>query len=207
MPLYDWMSASNINVAMWRASTRHIVFGMPMNTTSWQVGDLVVVGVFTALIKASTMIVTFAGGGMNPLALLLKNCLFTTLLIVLLYKVSKFGVILLFTLVSAIVSLLLMGSGITLMPAILLAGLVAEGLVFLCGGYTKPLALLLGVAVYDLLSKGFALGLSWLVMREQPELLLTVSFMIAIGYVGSLVGLGGGMAFVRELRHAGIIHN
>ncbi len=178
-----------------------------MNKTSWQVSDLVVVGVFTALIKATTLVVTFAGGGMNPLALLLKNCLFTTLLVVLLYKVRKFGVLMLFTVVSAIVSLLLMGSGITLLPAMLLAGLAAEGLVMLCGGYTKTFALLLGVATYDLLSKGLALGFSWLVMREQPELLLTVSVMIVIGYVGSIAGLGGGVAFARELRHAGIIHN
>ncbi len=174
---------------------------------SWQVSDLVVIGVFTALIKATALLITFAGGGMNPITLIVKNCVFTTLLVVLLYKVRRFGVLLLFTLVSAIVSLLLMGSGITLLPAMLLAGLFAEGLVFLCGGYTKTPALLLGVATYDILSKGLALGFSWLVMREQPELLLTVSVMILIGYVGSIIGLGGGVAFVRELRHAGIVHN
>ncbi len=177
------------------------------NKIPWQVSDLVVVGVFTALIKAMSMLITFAGGGMNPLTLIIKNCVFTALLVVLLYKVRRFGVLMLFTLVSAIVSLLLMGSGITLLPAMLLAGLFAEGLVMLCGGYSKTPALLLGVASYDLLSKGLALGFSWLVMREQPELLLTVTIMIIIGYVGSILGLGGGVAFVRELRHAGIIHN
>ncbi len=174
---------------------------------SWKVGDLVVVGVFTALIKATTLVVSFAGGGINPLSLILKNCIFTALLVVLVYKVRKPGVLLLFTFVSAIVSLLLMGSGVTLFPALLLAGLFAEGVVRICGGYYKTFALLFGIAIYDIFSKAFALFFSWLVMREQPELLILVSIMISIGYVGSLLGLGGGIAFVRELRHAGIVHN
>jgi energy-coupling factor transport system substrate-specific component len=42
-------------------------------------------------------------------------------------------------------------------------------------------------------------------MREQPALLATITLMVSIGYVGALMGLFGGLAFVKELRHAGIV--
>jgi len=172
----------------------------------WLVSELIVIGIFAAVIKIVSLAVAFAGGGMNPLTLLLKNAIFTILLVVLLHKVRKFGTLTLFTAVSAIVSLLLMGSGVTLLPAALVACLLAEGLIVLTGGYRNMFSLLLGVAAYDLLTKGLALGMSWLMMREQPELIITVAIMIGLGYFGSLIGLGGGFIFVKELRHAGIIH-
>lgn len=172
----------------------------------WLVSELIVIGIFAAVIKIVSLAIAFAGGGMNPLTLMLKNAVYTILLVVLLHKVRKFGALTLFTAVSGLVSLLLMGSGITLLPAMLLACLVSEGLILLTGGYKSMFSLLLGVAAYDLLTKGLALGMSWLMMREQPELIITVTIMIAIGYAGSVLGLGGGVIFVKELRHAGIVH-
>ncbi len=172
----------------------------------WQVSELIVIGIFAAVIKIVSLVVAFAGGGMNPLTLLLKNAIYTILLIVLLHKVRKFGALTLFTAISALVSLLLMGSGVTLLPAMLVACLISETLIVLTGGYGSMFSLLLGVATYDLLTKGLSLGMSWVVMREQPQLMITVSIMIAIGYVGSILGLGGGVIFVKELRHAGIVH-
>lgn len=172
----------------------------------WLVSELIVIGIFAAIVKIITLAVAFAGGGMNPLTLMLKNAIYTILLVVLLHKVRKFGALTLFTTVSALISLLLMGSGIILLPTMLVACLIAETLIVLTGGYGNMFSLLLGVGAYDLLSKGLALGLSWLVMREQPELIITATIMIVIGYAGSVLGLGGGVMFVKELRHAGIIH-
>ncbi|MEF2146366.1 MAG: MptD family putative ECF transporter S component [Desulfovibrionaceae bacterium] len=172
---------------------------------NWPVRDLIMIGIFAAIIKISSLVVAFAGGGMNPLTLLLKNAIHTTLLVVLLYKVRRFGTLTLFVCVSAVVGLLLMGGGITLLPAMIVAGLLAEAFIVLFGGYANTFALLFGVALFDLLTKSLSLGMSWLMMREQPALLVTVSLMVTVGYVGSLMGLGGGVMFVKELRHAGIV--
>lgn len=57
-------------------------------------------GVFAAAAKVSTLLVALAGGGMNPVSLLLKNLIYTTLLVVMLYRVRKAGTLLLFSLVS-----------------------------------------------------------------------------------------------------------
>ena len=74
---------------------------------------------------------------MNPVSLLLKNLIYTTLLVVMLYRVRKAGTLLLFSLVSMLVSALLLGASITLLPAILLGALMAEASVALCGGYGR----------------------------------------------------------------------
>lgn len=171
----------------------------------WLVSELITIGIFAAVIKVSSLAIALAGGGMNPVTLILKNAVFTALLVVLLHKVRVFGTLTLFTLISAVVSLLLMGAGITLLPAMLLAGLLSEALVKVLGGYGRTAALMLGVAMFDLLSKALALGFSWLMMREQPALMITSTVMVTVGYLGSLLGLFGGVAFVKELRHAGIV--
>ena len=49
--------------------------------------ELVVIGVFAASVKVVTMLIALAGGGLNPVSLILKNLVFTTLMVVLLYKV------------------------------------------------------------------------------------------------------------------------
>ncbi len=173
----------------------------------WKLQDLVTIGVFAAVTKVSSLLVALVGGGMNPLTMILKNLVFTTLVVVLLYKVRKFGTLLLFVLVSTIISMLLMGGNLFLLPPMLLAGLLAEGIIVVSGGYTKSLQLLIGVGLYDLLYKSSALALSWLYMREQPELLVMATIAVVIGYLGSIIGLFTGMLFVRELRHACIIRN
>lgn len=43
-------------------------------------------------------------------------------------------------------------------------------------------------------------------MREMPEMLLMVALIIAVGYVGAIIGLFTGLYSARELRHAGIIN-
>ncbi|MBB5144719.1 MptD family putative ECF transporter S component [Desulfovibrio intestinalis] len=171
----------------------------------WSAHELVVIGVFSAAAKISTLLVALAGGGMNPVSLLLKNLVFTTLLIVMLYKVRKPGTLLLFVLINMLVSALLLGASITLLPAMLAAALVAETAVALAGGYARPWGPLVAVAVFDLLFRICSLGVSWLYMRENPAMLVAAVPIVILGYAGALIGLFTGVRAVRELRHAGIV--
>ena len=173
----------------------------------WEVRDLAVIGIFSALTKVASLAVALIGGGMNPLTLILKNLIFTTLLIVLLFKVRKFGTLMLFIIVNTIFAMLLMGSGFFLLPPMLVAGICAEGLIVALGGYKKTVNLMLGVALYDLLFKAGSVGISWFFVREQPQVLWFTTVMVAIGYSGALAGLFVGVKFVKELRHAGIVRN
>ena len=108
---------------------------------------------------------------------------------------------------------LLWSAGVLRKPAhvlcavLLLAAGCAEAAMVCSGGMRKPWAPVLGVAVYDLTSKVFSLGVSWLFMRESPALLYVIVPIVVIGYVGSLCGLFSGVRAVRELRHAGIVRN
>ena len=61
--------------------------------------ELVTLGVFAATSKLVTLVIALAGGGPNPISLILKNLVFTTLLIVMLYKLRKFGTLTLYMLV------------------------------------------------------------------------------------------------------------
>lgn len=169
----------------------------------WQSRELVLIGVFAVAAKLSSLLIALAGGGMNPVSLIAKNLVFTTLLIVLLTKVPKFGTLLLFTTVSMIVSVCLMGGSLTLLPSSLLAALVGELFVKLTGGETKPWAPWVAAGFYDLVSKGLSLGVSYLFMRESPQLLWTVVPIVILGYAGSLIGLWFGWKTVGELKHAG----
>ena len=174
------------------------------NRHYWSARELVVLGVFSAAAKLSTLLVALVGGGMNPVSLLAKNLIFTTLLVVMLYKVRKPGTLALFVLVNMLISMLLLGGSVTLLPAMLLAAGCAEAAMACSGGMWAPV---LGAAVYDLTSKVFSLGVSWLFMRESPALLYVIVPIVVIGYVGSLCGLFSGVRAVRELRHAGIVRN
>ncbi|MEG6593369.1 hypothetical protein V6C16_10435, partial [Desulfovibrio sp. 1188_IL3213] len=89
----------------------------------WSAHELVVIGVFSAAAKISTLLIALAGGGMNPVSLLLKNLVFTTLLVVMLFKVRKPGTLVLFVLINMLVSALLLGASLTLLPAMLAAAL------------------------------------------------------------------------------------
>ena len=60
------------------------------------------------------------------MSLLAKNLIFTTLLVVMLYKVRKPGTLALFVLVNMLISMLLLGGSVTLLPAMLLAAGCAE---------------------------------------------------------------------------------
>lgn len=168
--------------------------------------ELVVLGVFAAATKVVTLVIALAGGGLNPISLVLKNLVFTTLLVVLLYKVRKLGTLSLFAVISGLISFLLLGGGITSIPTALAATLIAEFIVFITGGFKRFYAPVLAVFLYDLISKLLSLGVSFLIMRESPGLMLVVVVIVGVGYIGSLFGLYTGVRSARELKHAGIIH-
>ena len=171
----------------------------------WEARELVLVGVFAAAAKLSSLLIALAGGGMNPVSLVAKNLVYTTLIIVLLTKVPKAGTLLLFTVISMIVSVCLMGGSLTLLPAALAGALLGELCIWLTGGAVKPWSPWVEVGVYDLVSKGLSLGVSFLFMRESPSLMTMVVPIVLIGYLGSLGGLWFGCKTVKELRHAGFV--
>lgn len=179
----------------------------PARTLRWSAHDLVVIGVFSATAKLSTLVVALAGGGINPVTLLLKNLIFTTMLVVMLYKVRTPGTLVLFVLVNMLVSLLLLGGSVTLLPSMLGGALLGEAAAFAAGGLLRPWGPVLAVGVYDLSSKILSLGMSWLTIRESPGMLVPVAIIVALGYAGSFMGLFSGVRAVRELRHAGIVRS
>lgn len=171
----------------------------------WQVRELVMLGVFSAAAKLSTLLVALVGGGLNPVTLMAKNCIFTTLLVVLLFKIRKPGTLTLFMVVNFIISLMLLGRSFTLLIPLVIASALAEGLMWLSGGQEKPWGPYIGVGVYDFVSKALSLGMSWLMVRENPGMVYLVVPIVLIGWFGSVIGLFFGYKSVKELRHAGFI--
>ena len=173
----------------------------------WSVQELVVIGVFSAAVKISTLLVALVGGGPNPVGFLVKNLVFTTLFVVMLYRVRRPGTLTLFILINMLISMLLLGANVSLLPSMLGGALLAEFVVLAGGGMKRAWGPVLGVAVYDLTSKILSLGISWLFMRENPAMFMVVVPFVVIGYIGSVGGLFTGVRAVGELRHAGIIRN
>ena len=171
----------------------------------WGARDLVVIGVFAATAKLSTVLIAMVGGGMNPVSLLLKNVVFTTLLVIMLYKVRQPGTLSLFVIVSALVNFLLLGGNVTLIPPMLVAALVSEAVMKFVKSLGWEGAVFWGVGCFDFLSKGLSLAVSYLMMRESPALMAVVLPIVLIGYAGSLIGLYTGYRSMKELRHEGIV--
>lgn len=171
----------------------------------WGARDLVVIGVFAATAKLSTVLIAMVGGGMNPVSLLLKNVVFTTLLVIMLYKVRQPGTLSLFVIVSALVNFLLLSGNVTLIPPMLAAALVSEAVMKFVKSLGWKGAVFWGVGCFDFLSKGLSLAVSYLMMRESPALMAVVLPIVLIGYAGSLIGLYTGYRSMKELRHAGIV--
>ncbi len=180
-----------------------------MKTTPlyWKPSELIVIGIFTGLIKVASLLIALAGGGMNPVTLVLKNTVATSLLIILVHKVPRFGVLSLYALINSLVSLLMMGGNPMGLFGVLLGGVVCDLFLRLVDGYKTPLWILVGVAGFDFISRLVSLGYSFLLYREEPSLFIMGTIVVSLGYLGCLMGLGAGSVFVKELKHAGIIRN
>ncbi len=173
--------------------------------SQWSAHELVVVGIFAAASKVTTLLVALAGGGMNPISLMGKNLIFTMLLIVMLCKVSRPGTLMLFTVINIIVSMLLMGASVTLLPPLLAGALLGELSMWPCRNSNRLWPKVIGAAVFDIVTKVLSLCVSYLITRENAGMMVMVVPFVTIGYIGSLGGLYTGVRAVRELQHAGII--
>ncbi len=173
----------------------------------WQPRELVVIGVFSALIKLSSLLIAIAGGGMNPVTLGLKNLVATMLLVVLIAKVRKPGTLLLFVVISSIVSALLNSVQLFLLPGAIIAALTGEVVLYLVRKHHELASILMSIAIFDFVSRLISLTLSYLMFRESMGLFVMAAIIIAIGYIGCVLGLGSGILFTKELKHAGIIRH
>lgn len=171
----------------------------------WSTRELVTIGIFATVIKASAIMVAFMGGGMNPITLAAKNCLYVTLMLVLLHKVPRPWTMTLAVAVTSLVSLLLMGQGILHAPTAIVGAVAGEGLIRLMGGYGKTRNLVAGILTAEILTKAMGLALSWLAMREQPGMIIPAAIFVLIGSTGAFIGALTGIRFIKELRHAGVI--
>ncbi len=181
------------------------VTGYMLKERYWEAGELITIGTFAALIKVSTMLIAIAGGGMNPVSLVLKNIVGTSLLVILVYKVRKFGVMSLYSVIGGLVSLLSMGDNIMILLGTVIAGFICDCFIALFDGYRKVWVFVSGVGLFDLLSRTISLGYSWFLFREDMRLFIMGVVIVSIGYFGCLIGLPIGIFFAKELRHAGII--
>ena len=167
--------------------------------------ELVTLGVFAATSKLVTLVIALAGGGPNPISLILKNLVFTTLLIVMLYKLRKFGTLTLYMLVANLVSFLLLGGGFTSIIVSVLSAVFTEIMVSMCGGVKRSYAPFLAVFIFDILSRLASLGASYVFLRETPAMMVMVVVIMAVGYIGAFLGIFTGIWASKELTKASII--
>ncbi len=176
------------------------------NEKHWENIDLITIGTFAALIKVSGYLITICGGGMNPIAFILKNIMITALTIVLCYKVRKFGTLSLYLVISFLFGMIITGGGGYIsFPLMFLGAFLSDGIIWLLGGYKKSFALMAGVAFYDIYSRIIGFAISYLTVRENASLMGMAIIVVGIGYIGCLIGLPSGIYLLKELRHAGIV--
>ena len=171
----------------------------------WAARELVAIGIFAAAAKLTSLLIALAGGGMNPATLLLKNLVFTTLVVVMLYKVRKQWTLLLFTTVNMLISLILLGGSVTLIPTAFAAALLGEGAMRLAGGPKSRFGVFAGVGVSDFAAKVLSLGVSFLFARETPALVWMVVPFVAIGYIGSFAGEASRRRMMQDVPKADVV--
>lgn len=178
------------------------------NPFAFTTGELVTIGLFAGASKAASLMVALIGGGPNPITLLLRNAVLAALMMVLLIKVTRPGTLTLSTVVSVLLGLFLLGSATLSLPGIIMACIIAEIFMVAFAPLNCPvLTAAVGIAVSEFLRRGVSLGMSYIAMREQPELLIPSIIFMSFSYIGVLVGIYGGFKMSKELRHAGLIQN
>lgn len=178
------------------------------NPFAFTTGELVTIGLFAGAAKAFSLVIALAGGGMNPITLILKNAVWAALWLILLIKVPRPGTLTLANVLAALVGLFLLGSAMLSLPGVIAACVLAEIVMLSLQTVSSRItAAVVGVALSELLTRGVSLGLSYIGMREQPMLLIPAIIIVMVGYIGIIIGLFGGMRMTKELRHAGLIQN
>lgn len=170
--------------------------------------DLVIIGLFAGAGKAATLMIALAGGGMNPVTLVLKSAVFSALWVVMLTKVPKIGALTLANTVAGLLGLFLLGQSMVSLPSLILATLAVEMLIKALGGFKNRIwPAVLAVGLSELAMRIINLFVVHLSVREQPALIAMVAAISALSYLGILIGLWGGARMVKELRHAGLIQD
>ncbi|MDR0355315.1 MAG: MptD family putative ECF transporter S component [Deltaproteobacteria bacterium] len=187
-----------------RLSLGSVLNGQGLFTTR----ELVIIGLFSAAAKASSLMLALVGGGMNPATLILKSAVHSALLVVLLAKTPRTGALTLSNIIGILLSFLLMGQHVISLPAIVAATLLVETAAWLGGGLEhKPWLAIPMVAASELLVRFVNVGVAYLGVREQPGLMVMVVAVSAFSYLGILLGLVLGRRMTKELRHAGLIQD
>jgi energy-coupling factor transport system substrate-specific component len=172
----------------------------------FETSDLVTIGLFAAGAKASSLFLALVGGGMNPLTMILKSAVYAALLVLLLAKVPKTGALTLANLVGALLAFYFLGQAMVTIPALVVGTLIVEIFIKAIGGLEKkPGLVILTVGLSELMIRFINLAISYIMVREQPNLLIMVIIVVAFSYVGILLGLVGGYYMTKELRHAGLL--
>lgn len=185
-----------------------IILSVLTRMFSFDTRDLVTIGLFAGAAKAASLTVSLLGGGMNPVTLILKNAVWTALWVILLVKVRKPGVLTLGNIIAALLGVFLLGSTILTLPAVLIACLAGEAVILAVSGFAGRLAAVsAGIIVCEFISKALQIAVTFIVLREQPALLIPGAAIILIGYTGVFLGIYGGIKMIKELRHAGLIRH
>jgi energy-coupling factor transport system substrate-specific component len=190
-------------------SSRREILKNFLNGRGWfETHELVVIGLFAAGSRASSLILALIGGGMNPVTMILRSAVHSALLVTLLTKVPKTGVLTLANLVGALLAFLLMGQSMMTAPALFIGVVGVEIAMKASGGLEKRPGLAIpAIAVSELISRLINVGVAYLMLREDPSLSFMVAVISGFSYLGVLLGLFVGIKMTRELRHAGLIQN
>ena len=171
--------------------------------------DLVTIGVFAALAKTSSLLIALAGGGMNPLSMILRNLFIVVLLSALVVKVSKPWTLTLAHLTSLLVSALILGQSIATIPLILVACLVSELFLWVASrGYRLTFPIILGVFFCEIFLKVISAFYTYWRLKEQPmvdAMMTSLLVFMGIGIIGSVLGIFVSYRFIKELRRASLI--
>ncbi|PID27893.1 MAG: hypothetical protein CR982_04915 [Candidatus Cloacimonadota bacterium] len=171
----------------------------------WESWELISIGIFAALVKILTFLISITGGGMNPISLMLKNGVGTTLLIILMLKVQKFGVFTIYVLINTVLAIIMSGGGAMMSPV----GLIATGIItdYILGNREKTgrARAVLGILFFETFSRVVSLVIGYISIRETPQFFYMGVAVVSLGYLGCLGGVFAGFRFSKELKVAGII--
>ncbi len=142
---------------------------------------------------------------MNPISLMLKNGVGTTLLIILMLKVQKFGVFTIYVLINTVLAIIMSGGGAMMSPV----GLIATGIItdYILGNREKTgrARAVLGILFFETFSRVVSLVIGYISIRETPQFFYMGVAVVSLGYLGCLGGVFAGFRFSKELKVAGII--
>jgi Hypothetical bacterial integral membrane protein (Trep_Strep) len=176
---------------------------VPTESRQWRARDAVTAGV-TAALMVVTLIACLPLQNLFLFGYVGLLMMFHgAILVVGMRRVTKRGAILLILAVFGLVPTLI--GGPAFLVDMLLAGAVAEGGVWLAGGYRSRVAAFVAAALYAGLSLGLIVPLTWMFLpANAPASARTIIWgvtliTVAVGIAGSVIGAWLGLRLSREL--------